>query len=97
MKITSPEQITGPLAKGLREKAGMTQRDFWGQFGASKCRASYYENEKWEINPQVKQLVYLKYICGIPVFGPHADLLKLGKAARDIMKQRKEAKQNGKP
>lgn len=97
MKITSPDQVTGALAKSLRIKAGLTQKQFWDEFDASKCRASYYENGKQEINKPIRQLIYLKYGCGIPVFASHSELTKLGKAARDIMKQRKEEKANGKP
>lgn len=92
MKITSPDEVTGTLAKSLRIEAGLTQREFWRQFDASKCRASYYENGKQEINMPIRHLIYLKYGCGIPVFASHSELTKLGKAARNIIKQRKEEK-----
>lgn len=71
MEITRADQITGPAARELRERAGMNQARFWGEVNISKQRGSNYEKEIRRMDPAVKTLVYLRFVCGLPMNLPH--------------------------
>lgn len=78
MEITNPDQLTGPVIREMREKAGLTQQQFWGPFGVGKSRASAYETGEHRIDRPAQLLVYLNHICGFPIGLPHSAMLVAG-------------------
>lgn len=75
MEITQPQQLTGPIIRGMRNEAGLTQQAFWGPLGVTKSRGSSYEKELHKIDEPVQLLVYLFYVCKMPVNLPHDEML----------------------
>lgn len=71
MQITKPDQITGPVVRELRESTGMTQPLFWGAVNISKQRGSNYEKGIRRVDPAVQLLLYLRFVCGLPMNLPH--------------------------
>lgn len=83
MEITKPDQLTGPVIREIRLAAGKTLSEFWGPFGVNKSQASVYERRE-QINQAFQQLIYLSYVCGVPVDLPHDAMVAVGKIAGGI-------------
>lgn len=81
MEITKPGQLTGPIIREMRQKAGKTQSEFWGPLGVNRSRASSYERENHKIDEPVQQLVYLHHICRFPVGLAHESMVMAGSVA----------------
>lgn len=84
MEISRPDQITGPIARQMRENMGLTQKQFWGPFGINKSRASGYETEKHEIDEPIQLLVYLHHVCRFPVNRPHDAMRRIGTVINNL-------------
>ena len=82
MKITSPAQIDGAVAKALREQAGHSQREFWGSLGIGRARGCHLEKGRNRIDEPIKRLIYLHHVCGLPLDLPHDTMLALAETAR---------------
>lgn len=79
MEITSPGQITGPVAKKLRQDRGMTQTEFWAPVGVPyKGMASNYERDVHRISEPLQILIYLHHICRFPVGLDHNHMSAIG-------------------
>lgn len=66
MQITSEKDITPEAAKSLREKAGMTQKEFWENVGSNQSSGHWFENGKRKSIPRpLRILLFLRYVAGI--------------------------------
>lgn len=84
MEITSPDQLTGPVIREMRERMGMTLEAFWGPLGVGRSRGSTYETGVHRIDPPARLLVYLHHVCGFPVALPHDSMRVIGASANYI-------------
>jgi len=65
MEMITEEALTGEIARRLRERAGLTQTDFWGSVGEFQSNGSRYERGKHTIPRPVRMLIVLRYVIGI--------------------------------
>lgn len=66
MIIESEKQITPSVAKYLRERSGMTQRNFWESVGSNQTSGHWFEHGKRAIIPKpLRILLFLRYVIGI--------------------------------
>lgn len=65
MRVRTDKEVNGITARYLREKAGMSQRDFWDTLGASQTAGSHYEQGKRPIPQSLKTLLFIKYEAGL--------------------------------
>lgn len=66
MKHTEKE-ITGPVAKALREAAKMTQGAFWNPIGVHQSVGSKYESAETKIPRSVRILIVANYVAGMKI------------------------------
>lgn len=64
MHITTEKELDGPAAKQLREAAGLTQKDFWTQFGVTQSGGSRYEQGQ-QIPKPLRILIFASYVAGV--------------------------------
>lgn len=65
-EIHRETDITGPVARQLRMELGMSQPKFWGPLGVKKSASIDYEHEKRPMPFQVRRLVFLHHVVGVP-------------------------------
>lgn len=66
MIVSTEKEITGEVAKALRERGGLTQKAFWNSIGITQSGGSRYEQVKLIPKP-VRILIYTMYVAGIRV------------------------------
>lgn len=77
MKIETEDDLKAITLRKLREKLGLTQPAFWSAVGVTVLRGARYENGFTKVIPRdVRRLVFLHYIIGIPTNASPEDLLK---------------------
>lgn len=80
MKLTEKD-ITGPVAKELRERAGLSQAAFWNPVGVQQSVACRYE-QGGRVPKAVRILIVARYVSGVVIdASTHtsvADLARLG-------------------
>ena len=64
MKIKTDRDITGPVAKELRTKLGLSQPAFWGPVGVKQSVASKYESGL-RLPDSVRSMLFIRYVAGI--------------------------------
>jgi len=64
MKIVTDQDITGLVARNLRNELGMAQAAFWGAVGVKQPIASRYE-AGLRIPDPIKSLLFIRYVAGI--------------------------------
>lgn len=69
MNIQNDEEITGAVAKQIREAAGLSQEKFWQPLGVHQSSGCHYEADDKPVPKPVRILLYLRYVRGIE-FGP---------------------------
>lgn len=76
------DQITGPVARDMRLKLGMTQKDFWAPVGVTQSVACRYETSDVAVPRPVRILLVAHYISGVKIDVSTkesvADLARLG-------------------
>lgn len=85
MDIITEDQITGPVARKMRQHIGLTQKAFWNPVGVQQSVACRYELDAGADIPQaVRILIVARYISGLRIAAstPNevAHLSKLGAA-----------------
>ena len=66
MNITTEQQIDGQAAKFLREKAGQSQKAFWGAFGMTQSCGCRYEGGA-PIPQPIRTLIFLVHVAGLDI------------------------------
>lgn len=66
MNITTEQQIDGQAAKILREKAGQSQRAFWGAYGMTQSCGCRYEGGAVIPTP-IRTLIFLTHVAGLDI------------------------------
>jgi hypothetical protein len=66
MNITTEQQIDGNTARLLREKAGKSQKAFWGEFGMTQSCGCRYESGS-PIPQPIRTLIFLTYVAGLSI------------------------------
>lgn len=66
MEITTENDITPETAKWLRERAGLTQADFWRSVASSPASGCNYEQNNVGIPRPVRRLIFLTYVANVP-------------------------------
>ncbi len=61
------DQITGEIAKDIREKLGMRQSKFWNPIGVQQSVASRYEQGLSPIPQSVRILLVANYVAGVRI------------------------------
>jgi len=69
MSVKNEDEITGEVAKQMRESAGMTQAAFWEPLGVHQSSGCHYEASDKPVPKPVRILLYLRYVQGV-AFGP---------------------------
>ncbi|NTE96730.1 hypothetical protein [Agrobacterium tumefaciens] len=93
MKIENESEITGPVARQLREGVGLTVVKFWGDVCVTANRAWRYENGHSELPQPIRRLIYLHYVVGVPVdlhSKELAELAELAKFASPVRRTRRD-------
>lgn len=65
MEIATENDITSETAKWLRERAGLTQADFWRSVASNPASGCRYEQGD-EIPRPLKRLIFLTYAADLP-------------------------------
>ena len=80
MKLTEKD-ITGQVAKELRERAGLSQAAFWNPVGVQQSVACRYE-QGGRVPKSVRILIVARYVSGVVIDAATpsgvADLARLG-------------------
>lgn len=66
MDIKTEADIDGVAARCLREKAGLSQKDFWTPFGLTQSGGCRYENGSPLPKP-VRTIIFLTYVVGLKI------------------------------
>lgn len=66
MNIRTEQQITGAVAKALREQAGESQTTFWKSVGLTQSGGSRYEGGQTIPKP-IRMLVFIRYVAGLKI------------------------------
>lgn len=66
MNIKTEQQIDGAAAKYLREKAGMSQKAFWGEFGMTQSGGCRYENGS-PMPKTIRTMIFMKHVAGLSI------------------------------
>lgn len=67
-QIKSEKDITPEVLRQLRADSGLLQSEFWESVGSSQANGTLFENGKRKRIPRpVRMLVFLKFVCGMPV------------------------------
>lgn len=80
MDIDRDEQITGAVARQIRQDLGRSQVVFWGAVGIKRDTGNNYER-RGRLPEPVRRLVFMKYIAGIPVDAAPDELVRVGRLA----------------
>ena len=68
MDILTEDQITGPVARKMRQHIGLTQKVFWNPVGVQQSVACRYELDAGADIPQaVRILIVARYISGLRI------------------------------
>lgn len=83
MPIKIESDINAKTVKELRTKLGMTQEKFWTAVCVSKGRGCVYETGRTDPIPaEVRRLVFLHYVVGVPTDMTSPELKELADVAR---------------
>ena len=66
MNLTEPD-ITGAVARELREKTGLSQRAFWEPLGVHQSSGCQYESSASAIPKPVRILLVARYVAGLDI------------------------------
>lgn len=67
MEITNEGQVTGAAAKRLRERAGLSQKAFWGAYAVTQPGGCRYERGLFEIPTPVRRLIFVEHVLGLKI------------------------------
>ncbi len=67
MNIMNEKQVTGLVAKVLRERAGLSQKAFWGAYDVTQPGGCRYERGLFDIPTPVKRLIFAEHVAGLRV------------------------------
>lgn len=84
MDVLSEADITGPIARDLRVKAGLNQAEFWGAIGVNQSSGSRYEQSKNRLQRPVRLLLLAVHIAGLQLARSAADLTKLAEVQQTM-------------
>lgn len=89
MSIESEDDVKAVAVRRLRESLNLFQKDFWENVGVTMLRGHRYETgQTREIPRDVRRLVFLHYIIGIPTNAPPSVLRELmGEKMRNSHRQ----------
>ena len=65
--MITEQQVTGAVARDLREKAGLPQRSFWEPLGVHQSRGCQYESGASSIPKPVRILLVARYVTGLHI------------------------------
>ena len=64
MTVRIESEITPDVARQLRSKAGLTQREFWGSVGSNQASGHWFEMGKRKAIPKpIRILIFLRYVA----------------------------------
>lgn len=66
MKLTEKD-ITGPVARGIREGLTLSQSAFWNPIGVHQSTGCKYEDQQAKIPKSVRILVVANYVAGVKI------------------------------
>lgn len=67
MEIETENDITPEAAKWLRERAGLSQAEFWRSVASNPPSGCNYEQGNVEIPRPLRRLIYLGYVAELPI------------------------------
>lgn len=93
MTIKTERDVKASTVRVLREESKLSQTKFWGAIGISLARGNRYETGKAATIPgDVKRLVFLHYVIGIPTNATPDELHDLMQSAAPAREYRHNAK-----
>lgn len=66
MKVATEKQITGSVARALREKSGKSQKEFWQSVGITQSGGCRYEGGAVIPKP-IRQLLFIFYVAELKI------------------------------
>jgi transcriptional regulator with XRE-family HTH domain len=94
MDIKTESDVTGAVARRLREQADLSQKAFWGPIGITQSAGCRYENGQRLPRP-IRILVFANYVAGLRIDASTPDgasrlsrlgLLQASEAATEAVK-----------
>jgi hypothetical protein len=67
MNITNETQVDGKAAKWLRERAGLSQKAFWGAYQVTQPGGCRYERGLFDIPTPVQRLIFAEHVVGLKI------------------------------
>lgn len=95
MEITNETQITGDVARAMRQRAGLSQHKFWDEVGITQSGGCRYETGRNEIPKAARIVFFLRYVAGIKfdvsTDAGAAEIMQLSAPARKVDEPNRQA------
>lgn len=92
--VKTEKDITGTVARELRKRAHMTQREFWNSVNVGQSAGCSYElGRAAQILPSVRTLLFARYVAGLPIDASTKDGVR---KLRNLAKLQAAAESQGK-
>lgn len=82
--IHSEDDVTPGAVKALREHLRLTQGKFWPPVCVPKMRGCHYETKRTPIPVEIRRLIYLHYVVGIPTDIKASDINDIAETAKSV-------------
>lgn len=90
--MITESQITGSVARELRQQLGISQKAFWNPLGVTQSVSSRYEASVAEIPKPVRILLVANYVAGVKIDAATSEGLEELSRLGSIQSKRSQAK-----
>lgn len=91
MAIESESEFNALSVKQLRTQLNLTQRKFWEAVCVPNTRGCAYETGRTPIPAEVKRLLYLQYVIGLPTDITSKEIKELAAIASPARRAQRQA------
>ena len=82
--IKSQDDVTPEAVKALRAHLKLTQEGFWPPVCVPAMRGCHYETKRTPIPVEIKRLIYLHHVLGIPTDIKASDINDIAETAKSV-------------
>lgn len=82
--IQSQDDVTPEAVKALRAQLKLTQEGFWPPVCVPAMRGCHYETKRTPIPVEIKRLIYLHHVLGIPTDIKAGDINDIAETAKSV-------------